>query len=242
VDETLVEPPLNDDETLEQLEQLDTIDREIARIEAAADRARQELADARSELERRKQARAEAAAALEANRGEERAGTRRLEDLRGSRASALRILETGAGSAEAAQRQLERCDGLIDEGETAQLELLEAQDGLAATLDSAESALGAAEAHTAKLEAEVPGRIQEHEAAVSVQVAARAPVADRLPRDIAERYRSFRQRGRWAVARIRDKTCESCAMTVQPQMIADLRRGRLVACHGCHRWLIPPPE
>lgn len=233
---------MSDDEILGQLQQLDAIDREIARIDAAAERGRQDLDDARAALEQRRQDREAAAAALGANQTEERAGTRRMEDLRRSRESALRILESGAGSAEAAERQLERCDALIDEAETAQLELMEAQDGLVAALASADAALAAARGKAEQLERDVPERIRELEAAKAEQVGGRGPVASRLPRDVGERYAGFRQRGRWAVARVRDKTCEACARAVQPQMIADIQRGRLVECHGCHRWLVLPPE
>ncbi|MEZ4238893.1 MAG: hypothetical protein R3F59_22625 [Myxococcota bacterium] len=232
---------MNDEEILGQLQQLHEIDREIAGHQAAIDKANRKLADAEQAVAAAGTARDEAAAALEANRAEERAGLRRLEDLRRSRASALRILESGAGSAEAAERQLENCDALIDEGETAQLELLEAQDGLVAALKKAESALSASQADLRLRAGEAPEVVAEHAAAKAAREAARGPVADALPRDVKERYQSFRQRGRWAVARVKaDKTCEACAMVVQPQMVADLARGRVVACHGCHRWLLPP--
>lgn len=229
---------MNDD--LVRLGQLDDIDREVARIDTAIETARQRLESARVLSERREAERSEAAAALDANRHEERSGQRRLEELRQSREAALRVLQSGAGSPEAAERQFARCEGLIDEGETAQLEILEKQDELVAALALADRTLGEAQAELKRLEREVPAEIAGHEAARKERIAARGPVFAALPAELSGRYESFRARGRWAVARIHDTTCDACAMTVQPQMIVDLRKGRLVACHGCHRWLILP--
>lgn len=220
------------------LEQLDRADRELHRI--AADRAK--LAARLAERDKASTDAVSAAKAahaeLEKNRTEERAVNRRLEDLRNSRGAALKVLESGIGNAEAAERQLAKCDGLIDEAETSVLEALERQDGLVRVLTAAEARVAES---AAALEAErqaQPALLEALERDEAKATAERTHVARSVPADLRGRYDSFRERGRWAVARIREGACEACSRAVQPQMVVDLRHDKVVACHGCHRWLV----
>ncbi|MEQ1502698.1 MAG: hypothetical protein ABMB14_10735 [Myxococcota bacterium] len=229
---------MNDDQVT--LERLDALDRDVARLDTEAAGLRTRLSDAETGLTAAETARATAAQALEASKTEERVHQRRVEELRGSRGAALRVLETGIGNADAAQRQLEKCDALIDEAETAVLTQLEAQDALNATLDHADRVLATARTTLTLAKAEVPPKLDQNASARITRLAGRSTLLEALPNDLRQRYEGFRSRGRWAVAKIKADVCEACAMTVQPQMAADLRKGRLVACHGCHRWLSDP--
>lgn len=225
-------------EDASRLERLDRLDREIAR-------ATHELAKLAARAEERRAAVREAQArqlaattALDTNRAAERAAARKIEEFRGSREAAMRVLTTGVGNAEAAQRQLERCDTLIDESETAMLELLEQQDALTADKQAADAALNSAQVALTEEERVQPEQIAHLEQARAHSTLERAEAAADLPSDLRNRYESFRERGRFAVARVRDGSCDTCSMAVQAQMVADLKRDKLVACHGCHRWLI----
>ena len=226
---------MNDE--LQRLVALDTIDRAIEKHRA--DRAQREaqVSGARKATEEAQAATVAARAALDANRTEERAEQRHLDELRGSRAAAMKVLTTGIGNPEAAQRQLDRCDGLIDLAETRMLEILERQDAFVANLAKATAALDRAQGAQAEISDAAPRAIAELDAAIAALEAKRPALLDGLPRELRSRYDSFRVRGRHAVAHVRGNACEECSMEVQPQHLADLKRGRLEPCRGCHRWL-----
>lgn len=216
---------------------LDAIDREIEKHRAVRARRLSESSDTHAALQKVQGAAADARAALDRNRADERAEQRHLEELRASRASALRVLTTGVGNPEAAQRQLERCDALIDQVETRMLEILELQDALVADVHRATESLDRAETAGRTADDTVPRAVAELDAAVADLDGQRPALLDALPRDVRARYESFRGRGRHAVAHVRNGACEECRMEVQSQHMADLKRGRMEPCHGCHRWL-----
>jgi predicted nucleic acid-binding Zn-ribbon protein len=222
---------------LERLVALDTIDRAIEKHRAERARRLAEATAAHAAVEKARAARAEAQVALDANRVEERAEQRHLEELRAKRASALRVLTTGAGNPEAAQRQLDTCDALIDQVETRMLEVLERQDGIVAAVEAAAQALERATSAARSVDDTVPKMVGELDAAIADLDAQRPPLLADLHREVRNRYDSFRVRGRHAVAHFRGGACEECSMEVHAQHLADLKRGRLEPCRGCHRWL-----
>lgn len=227
-------------EDVAQLDLTDRLDRELARIESDLNKLGARRTDGEAAVVRLTAERDAAKAALEANKTEERAAQRRVDEAQNNRKSALRILETGAGSADAAQRQLERCDALIDEGETTVLSLLEAQDKLVAALASATRLRDDAKQKAAFDATDIPPKIVQLEGDREVTRHQREQAFAGLLPDLRSRYEAFRGRGRYAVARVIGGSCDACSMQVQPQMLADLWKGKVVACHGCHRWLIPP--
>ena len=229
-------------EDVAKLDQTDRLDRELARIESDLLKLATRSTDGMAAVVRLAAERDAAKDALEANKAEERAAQRRVDDAQNNRKSALRILETGAGSADAAQRQLERCDALIDEGETAVLSLLEAQDALVAGLARVTRLLDDAKQKAAFDETDIPPKVVALEGDREVTRHQRDRSFASLPNDLRGRYEAFRGRSRYAVARIVGGACDACSIAVQPQMMADLWKGKVVACHGCHRWLVPPEE
>jgi predicted nucleic acid-binding Zn-ribbon protein len=228
---------VNDDLTL--LEQVDALDRKLAKLAAEIAAANEQLATLERALVAAQTAQTEAQAEVDRQKAEERATQRRLDELATSRKAALRVLETGVGNAEAAQRQLERCDELIDETESAMLEVLEAQDRAGRALEQAKAAAATALAQATRGRTELPAAVAAAQAEQATLGTEREARHKELHPEIRTRYDGFRARGRYALARIKSGGCEACGIAVQPQMVADLGRGRLVACHGCHRWLLP---
>ncbi len=227
-------------EDLQHLDRLDTLDREHWKRESRIHQLRSELAETGATLAARQAALAQAEAALEANRVDEKAVQRKLTEYRGNRASATRLLETGMGDPEAAQRQVDRCDELIDDAETSVLELLQSRDGLTSTRDAAAAEVAETRDRVETLKRDVPAEVATLEGEMAGLVADRSTVFEALPRDIKSRYDGWRARRKWAVARIVRGACDACRMEVQSQHLSDLKRGLIVPCRGCHRWLIPP--
>jgi predicted nucleic acid-binding Zn-ribbon protein len=227
---------------VEVLDRIDRADRERARLLQDADRLRGALKEAEGAVAARTAEEQAARAAFDALRTEERAVERRIEELRDKRRSAVRVLETGAGDPAAAQRQVERCDALIDEAETQVLGLMDTVEAAKRASADATTRRAQAEQVLATASAEMPPRIESLSSqAATVGAAADADVAA-LPAELRNRYRGLREKGRWPVARAKGGKCDACSMTAQPQMVADLKRGRLIECQGCRRWLLLPPE
>lgn len=229
-------------EDLERLDRLDRLDRDHFRQDLKTRTLRSEHEALRATL-------AEQAATLGTRRGAvddnstaQKGLQRKLNDYRNNRASAVRLLETGQGDAEAAQRQIDRCEALIDDAETEVLELLEQADTLEAQVVEASAAVEGSTERLAQLDVSVPEEIAQLQASMADLTEQRQALLAELPREIGSRYEHWRARNKWAVARIVGKTCDACRMEVQPQHRADLRKGRIAPCRGCHRYLIPEDE
>lgn len=225
----------------EALDTLDRVDRERARFRLDAERLESELRDTATALAARRAEEDAARAGFEALRTEERATERRIDELRDKKRSATRILETGAGDPAAAQRQIDRCDALVDEVETELLGLLDRLDAAKRSFDEATARRVRAEQVAGTVGVEMPPRIQDLRAR---ETAAQADVDARLSglaTELRNRYLGLREKGRWPVARVKDGKCDACSMTTPPQTVVDLKRGRLLECHGCRRWLLLPP-
>jgi uncharacterized protein len=226
------------EDLVERLGRVDQLDRERVRQEAEATRLRTTLAEGRAALAAATAGVAEAQALVDANRGDERQAQRRIDELKQKRLSAVRILETGAGDATAAQRQLENCERLIDETETAMLEILEAQDRVKGAMASARAREAAATEALAKLDGELPPRIADLAASSKELKSGYEVELGALPAEIKKRYTTLRAAGKWPVVHVKDGSCLGCRMTVPPQNVAEVRKGRLLECMGCHRWLV----
>ncbi len=225
---------------LQRLDRVDTLDRDQQRYTTDAERLRSALKEAEEAVTAAGARVAEAEATFEANRAEERNTQRRLDELKAKHASAMRVLETGIGNAEAAERQRVSCAELLDQAETSMLETLEAQDAARAKVEAAKAELARVRAVLATANTELPPRITELSAsAARVQAELEGALAE-LPSDLRTRYRGLREKGRWPVARVREGSCDACRMTVPSQSQLELKRGKLVSCHGCHRWLLLP--
>ncbi len=227
-------------EDLATLGRVDALDRERTRRQREIDAQHKALADAEAALEDAKATLAASDQAVTDSTAEQKAEQRKLRDFRNSRANGLRLLETGQGDPEAAQRQVVRCDALIDESETRVLEFMDRIDTLQGTQQADSTAVELAEAAAQVLRDSVPPAVDALTAQKRTLTAERDTEFADLPADVAARYKGFRAKGRWAVSQVVNDLCVSCRMKVLSQQIADLRRGLILPCKGCHRWLIPP--
>ncbi|MEO0603374.1 MAG: hypothetical protein AAF211_18185 [Myxococcota bacterium] len=226
-------------EDLARLEQLDTLDRDIAAHHTAIAKLAERLKDARAGAVTAKETHEGATTAVDDNDKAQKANTRRTREYEQRRDSAVRILEMGTGDPDAAERQRTSCLALIDDAETEMLELMEQADAHADALEAATTALAEAEAALTLAEREVPEQTTTLQAEIEDLTGRRTPLLDELPADIRSRYQAWRDRGKWAVARIERNACKACRMEIRPQHLTDLRKGRMEPCRGCHRWLIP---
>lgn len=224
---------------LQRLARADAIDRERRRVTRARDALQQGHVEARDAVVAAEAGLEDAEQALQQAREEERALNRKLHQYRQRRDSAVRILESGAGDPDSAQRQLDQCDQILDQTETELLELMERQDTLQAARDRAVGTLDAAKQALARLDAETPPRVAELQADLERMASERDAELAALDALTRDRYLELLRRKGNAVAPIDGGACQSCRMVVQAQHLADIKRGLIVPCRGCHRWLVP---
>jgi predicted nucleic acid-binding Zn-ribbon protein len=215
-------------------------DAEVDRASRAIEQAKRALDAARVAVTAAIAARAASEQARVEHAKHTHALERRIDEYRVRERGALRALETGAGDATAAERQLAQCRAILDETETEQIVAMDRDDALRATLATQAAAITDAEAAERDLTARTPGVISKAEAAITAADAHRREQLAALTDDTRKRYESLRtSKRRNAVVRIVDGTCSACQMTVPMQQLADLRAGRLSACRGCTRFIVP---
>ncbi len=229
-------------EDLERLDRVDKLDRERTRLKQAIEAHERALAEAEQALTDAAEALERAEAAVTANEKEQKAHQRALLGHQNNRDAALRLLESGQGNAEAAERQVQRTSALIDEVETAILELLESLDDAETARRAARDRHVHADARAWELRGSTPVAIEALRAESDGLRQERDGIFGQLPAAIRRRYDDWRQRKKWAVARVVGSTCDGCRMEVPAQLRSDLLHGRLETCQRCHRWLIPPVE
>ena len=154
------------------------------------------------------------------------------------RANAVRALEQGAGSADAAERQIQQCEDILDELETATLELMEQQENLARQLADANTNTEAKKRAAGDMEASTPTEIQELKEIIREHTASRDSALSALERSLRDRYDALVTRKGTAMAPIRRDACSACRRVVPPQQVVDLRLLKLQTCRGCCRWLL----
>lgn len=224
---------------LERLSRIDAIDRERRRLSARVEAETTAHREATEAVERAERALRDLQQQRQAGVDEERELSRKLHRYRDRRTSALRVLESGQGDPDAAQRQLDQCDAIIDETETAVLELLERQDALSGSLEAAEAALSATRDHLEALANALPATLEGLRAELAEREDERQRELAALDASTADRYERLVARRGTAVARVEGGACSACRRVIQAQHLADLRRGLIQPCHSCNRWLIP---
>ena len=217
-------------------------------LDVTFDQVTRALATARAQVDVAKGVEATAAAArdaikaeLEATRVEERALQRKVEEYRTRQRGAVNALNNGHGDPVVAQRQLDQCTAIIDEAETKTLEVMEKQDGLNTRLKAAEVELASTVDARKQAEAAAPaaiGRLDAQQADLKRQ---RDAVSDTLPLELRSRYDVLRAgKKKYGVARVeKDGTCRGCQMAIGLQQVSDIRRGLILPCRGCGRWVVP---
>lgn len=212
-----------------KLARLDDLRRARQRLEADG----RAVDDAQAHLD-------EVNAALATLRKEERHHDDELRRLAGLKSSAENALAQGHGDPAGAERQIQRCNDLIDEHETAQLELYERRDTLESQHDEAAIALETAQAALTADRERLEPNIDAWNRAIADIETERATHRAALAADIRSQYDDLVARKKFALAALSGDACTACHTVVPLQRGADVRQGRMVMCSGCARWLYAP--
>lgn len=171
-------------------------------------------------------------------RREERKHQEALRKAEGLRKQANDALAAGLGDAAAAERQIERCSEIIDQSETAILEILGQRDDLDREALAVAAELAEARATHARVVGETAPQLQSWRNEAAAREAVRGRALEGVPDHLVQVYTELRRsRGR-AFARIERESCSACSWVVPVQRRLDLRSGRVLPCDGCGRWLV----
>lgn len=177
-------------------------------------------------------------ATLKEQRATVSAGQATLATYAQQKKGAERALFSGLGSADAAQRQLDQLSELSDALETDLLEVMETIDELSDALEAAVAEEGElTESHewaTASITPEVAILDEKLRRLLAEKTEAEAP----LPDDIRKHYDTLTTKSGSAIAVLGDGGCGHCHRVVPLSLASDVRRGRLISCDGCGRWLV----
>ena len=166
----------------------------------------------------------------------------KLESYRRRKKTAIGALEKGLGNPESAQRQIEQCGKIIDDLEFALLECLENQESAATKIKAAEASVKESVEIAERFETERSEETNQLTVLVNSKTATRTEIINGLDVVIKNRYEQLRRSKGTAVARVVDDCCRSCQMALPMQDSSDLRRGRIIHCRKCGRWLFMPDD
>jgi len=224
---------------LDTLSAIANVDRQATLLVRERDKQLLLVPAAEEECRAARGARDAAKEVFEASRDEERRLNREVHAFTGRKAAAERALDLGTGSAAAAIRQLDQCTAAIDDLETQLLELLEDQDELGETLAAAERALGQCEARLTEVGASSDARLEELEGQLAALDAEREVHLAQLPVEEQKRYRLVIDHKGSAFTRIDGGACKRCYTVLGPQRELEVKRGRVITCPRCARWIVP---
>ena len=141
------------------------------------------------------------------------------------------------------EKQLEQCREHVSRLEDALLEILARLESTASEQADVEQALALARSERAALYAQWVERGREIRTELEAIWPRRLAAAGELNRDLANRYRGFRDKGIAPVAHASGKVCGACHVVIQDQMRLEVTSGRRIhTCRGCGRWLLPQLE
>lgn len=222
---------------LEQIATAYAADRQIATLRRKRTTAEATLADGKKAAADAQKARDAAQAELRRLGSEEQSLAAKTTEYQARKAGAQRVLDTG-GNLDVAQRQLDQVNAILDDVETQGILNLEAQDAARVAVALADKAL----AERRKVEADVVERIPKEIAAIDAEIsrheAERVAALAPLDHNTRERYMLLLAKKGSAASEVKGGVCAACSMAVQPQHLADVKRGMIVPCRGCSRWLI----
>jgi predicted nucleic acid-binding Zn-ribbon protein len=153
---------------------------------------------------------------------------------------ANRALATGAGDPDAAEHQRVSCIAIIDGLETDQLELMELRETLEAALSAREAELVTAEEEVVAAAAACPPEVKIQTARLMAAKGDAIHLRSKLHKVELVRYDALMARNRRPVSILKKDTCKACNRVQVPRAMQELKRGRLVQCAGCGRWLHAP--
>ena len=222
---------------IEELVSLAKTDLAILNLQRELIAEKQALQAAKGLLQQEKEALLQANQRIEELQKRDRALQRKLETYNRQQASANRILEQGLGNPIAAEKQFKQCASIIDDIETELLEVMDCHDQAITQREHREQQVSHADSGYTTLATNSPETRtaltnQKNELSVS-----RKHAVSQLDRDILNRYEQLRRAKGTAVASIRTDCCRACQMSIPMQDLSDVRRGLIVHCRRCGRWL-----
>lgn len=226
--------------TIDLLAALATADDHIRDHTRAKERALALVPEADAELAKAEASLAEAKAALAQHAEQEHQTERKVRDYQGHHQRAVRALEMGAGDADAAENQRQKCLAILDELETEQLEQLELRDALQTAIAQAEALVAQQQAAREEAAQRTAPEAALHEEALSRYHSERALLREQIHKEELKRYDALLLRNKRPVSPLVDNACKACRRVLVARYLQELKRGRLVQCSGCARWLHAP--
>jgi predicted nucleic acid-binding Zn-ribbon protein len=227
-------------EELRILAKLDADDRQIRSIEQAVVKINADIDHAATKLRKANAHRASIAESIAANKKEQHAHNHKIRLYQDRRASAVRILEQGSADPTTAERQITQCEAILDDTETLLLEALEARDTLDTDEAQAQASVTACEESLAGLRAAAPNALADNKVVLVQLRKSRNAEFAKLDTQVGKRYEAMVQRKGTAVSVVLNGACKTCQRVATQQIVSDIRRGLVVQCRGCHRWLVLP--
>jgi predicted nucleic acid-binding Zn-ribbon protein len=231
---------------LEKLVRLHTLELELGREEgelAAIPRLRQELADRLAADRGRLDGARAALEACQKSRKQHEAAVQDLEAKRSKYKGQLMEVKTNKEYT-AMLHEIEGVEREIRSREDQILEEMEKAETLTQDVRREETAFKAVEQDAQREAGELDGKEKKVGAEVARLRAERDEVARSVPEDARYLYQRVAKLRGTAVAEVRDGICQTCHMTVRPQVWVELRKNEtLFQCESCSRILYyqPPP-
>lgn len=229
------------------LEQLQSVDNEIRRVDELLEKHRSGLDGMRSEvqaLEERLRTDRETVAQMEKTRGELVGEIRQMsQQIERSRDKLQR--SRNERESNAAQREMEELRKLNRDREDELERLTSASDAARATIEDSDAKRATLAASLEGSQEGITTQIRGLEEERKARHEERAAVVAKLPVVLYRRYESIRTRRPVAIAKTHDGTCLGCHLAVPPMMFQKLRRQEeFEQCPQCRRILyyMPPPE
>jgi predicted nucleic acid-binding Zn-ribbon protein len=171
-------------------------------------------------------------------RAEEKEHNRRYDSYLKRVASTKRLIESGtAGDYDAAMSQLSLCKGIVDEEETALLELFEKIEQSQEASKAAENLRSHRELQVENRKSSLNERLPGLKAEVKQARAARDKAKEPVPNHHLSRYDTMKKKGLAGVSPIYQNSCGLCNMLVTSVTLAEHRRGSVVHwCKSCGRF------
>jgi len=153
-------------------------------------------------------------------------------------ANTKKLIESGtAGDYDAAMSQLALCKGIVDDEETALLELFELIEKKSVELESAEKLAAHRKLQVENRKASLDSRLPSLKSEVKTAREARDKAKGNVPNHHISRYDSIKKKGLTAVSPIYQGACSLCNMKVTSVTLAEHRRGSVVHwCKSCGRF------
>ncbi len=170
----------------------------------------------------------------------ERSNERKLKEYETFVMRANRALATGAGDPDAAEHQRVSCIAIIDGLETDQLELMDLRETLEVALAQREAELVIAEKVVVDTAAACAPEVKTQTARLMASKGDAIHLRSQLHKVELVRYDALMARNRRPVSILKKDTCKACNRVQVPRAMQELKRGRLVQCAGCGRWLHAP--